>query len=51
MDSLWLNVKTSGSNSALIYGAVGVVVIAAILVIVFVSRKKKMEKRRALYKK
>lgn len=51
MDSLWLNVKTSGSNSALIYGAVGVVVIAAILVVVFVSRKKKMEKRRALYKK
>lgn len=51
MDSLWLNVKTSGSNSALIYGAVGVVVIAAILVVVFVSRKKKLEKRRALYKK
>jgi spermidine/putrescine transport system substrate-binding protein len=51
MESLWLNVKTTGSNSGLIYAAIGIAVIAIVLIIVFIRRKKKLAKRRSMYNK
>ena len=49
MDSQWLRVKTDGGNSALIIGAIGLVVVAAALLFVFLRRKQKKAKRRATY--
>jgi spermidine/putrescine transport system substrate-binding protein len=51
MESLWLGVKTTGSNSGLIYAAIGIAVIAIVLIIVFIQRKKKLAKRRSMYNK
>ena len=50
MDSLWLDVKTGGSNSrVLLFGVIGAVVVIALLVILLVSRKNRLKKRRAMY--
>jgi spermidine/putrescine transport system substrate-binding protein len=50
MDSLWLDVRTGGSNSrVLLFGVIGAVVVIALLVILLVSRKNRLKKRRAMY--
>lgn len=51
MDALWLNVKTSGSNSTLIVCIIGIAVVLAALIFVVVMRKNKLKKRRAYYNK
>ena len=51
MDSLWLDVKTTGNTSYLIIIGAAIVVIALVLVVIFVRRKKKLAKRRASYEK
>lgn len=48
MDSLWLNVKTSGGINP-IYYIIAAVVVVAIIVIVIVSRRKKLARRRKGY--
>jgi hypothetical protein len=44
MDSLWLNVKTNDNNSALIYGAIGLIVIAAILAFSLSAARRSLKK-------
>jgi len=51
MDSLWLNVKTTGSSSALIIGIIGLIVVIAACVVFFVLRKQKKARRKNLYSK
>ena len=51
MDSLWLNVKTTGSSSALIIGIIGLVAVIALCVVFLVLRKQKKAKRKNLYSK
>ncbi len=47
MNSLWLEVKTAGSNTAtyLIYTAIAVVIVAVIAVVIAMQKKKKKQRR------
>ncbi len=51
MDKLWLKVKTSGSNNALIIGIIGLVVVIAVCAFFIIRRNKKKAKRKSLYTK
>jgi spermidine/putrescine transport system substrate-binding protein len=51
MESLWLGVKTNGSNSGLIYAAAGLAALILLLAAVFIRRKKRLAKRRSMYGK
>lgn len=47
MDSLWLNVKTSGGGNTLVICIVGLVVVAAVCVFLVLRKNKKKKARRA----